>query len=375
MMNAKLSIHHIGARGPTQAFPANPAFEPSVVNVLYEADPDCIAELEQLNSGRAARMIVLNECVSGTGGQRTFCDAHHGYGSSMLEANADLKDLYIPAHWIDYDYTVYEAVSARSRREVATRTLDQIAGERSDVPLPDFLSLDTQGSELEILQGSPAALDSTVCIVTEVEFLPLYQDQPLFGEICSFLAGRGFVFARLFQLLNGSLYRAPLGLRGNGVPVTTDALFLKDPRSVASSGRTATGKATSLAKLAFFSITQGFVEHGLWALKEAEPYAWRELDLAEPWYSFMLQFDRHSAMFPRLMPETFFERHAATAIGKAEFSRMAAAHTVELERCLESLLALLRAHHLDDAAEALVRQVDIDRKRLDIPLKSAATPA
>jgi hypothetical protein len=32
----------------------------------------------------------------------------------------------------------------------------------------------------------------------------------------------------------------------------------------------------------------------------------------------------------------------------------------------------LRAHQLNDAAEALVRQVDIDRKRLDIPLIAAA---
>ncbi|WP_439536774.1 hypothetical protein [Methyloversatilis sp.] len=86
----------------------------------------------------------------------------------------------------------------------------------------------------------------------------------------------------------------------------------------------------------------------------------------------MLQFDRHSATFPRLMPETFFESHAATALGKAEFSRVAAAHTVDLERCLESLLALLRAHHLNDAADALVRQVAIDRTRLDIPSITAA---
>jgi FkbM family methyltransferase len=373
MLNAKLAIHHIGARGPTQAFRENPAFDASVVNVLYEADPDCITELEQLNSNRAAKVIVLNECVSGTGGPRTFCDAHHGYGSSLLEANADLSNLYIPAHWIDYDYTVYEAISAKSRREVATKTLDQIANERSDIPLPDFLSLDTQGSELEILRGSPAAVDAAVCIVTEVEFVPIYQDQPLFGEISAFLVGRGFVFARLFQLLNGSLYRAPLGLRGNGVPVTTDALFLKDPRAIGTSQRTAAGKAVSLAKLAFFSVSLGYVEHALWALNEAEHCAWRELDLAEPWFKFMLRFFEFSEQFPKLMPETFFERHADTAIGKAEFSRRTAVHAGELESCLTGLLTLLRVHHFDEAAEALLRQAGIDQNRLGLPPLSAAT--
>jgi FkbM family methyltransferase len=375
MLNAKLAVHHIGARGPTQAFPDNPAFEPSVVNVLYEADPDCIAELEQLNSNRTAKVIVLNECVSGTGGPQTFCDAYHGYGSSLLEANADLKDLYIPAHWIDYDYTVYEAISAKSRREVTTKTLDQITKERSDVPLPDFLSLDTQGSELDILRGSPAALDAAVCIVTEIEFVPLYQDQPLFGEICTFLASRGFVFAKLFQLLNGSLYRAPLGLRGNGIPITTDALFLRDPRSIASSDRTAVDRALSLAKLGFFSISQGYIEHGLWALKEAEHYAWRELNLEEPWFKFMLRFFELSEQFPKLMPETFFERHADTAIGKAEFSRRTAERVRELNSYLARMLILLRDHHFNEAAEALLRQAEIDQKRLDLPPLSVTANA
>ena len=370
MPNTKLSIHHIGARGPTQAFPTNPTIDACVINVLYEADPNCIAELEQLNSNRSARVVILNECVSGTGGARTFCDAYHGYGSSLLEANTDLKNLYIPAHWIDYDYTVYEAISAKSRRKVATKTLDQITEERSDVPLPDFLSLDTQGSELEILRGSPTALDSTVCIVTEVEFVPLYQDQPLFGEICTFLASRGFVFAKLFQLLNGSLYRAPIGLRGNGVPITTDALFLKDPRSIASSDRTSAGKAISLAKLAFLSISQGYIEHGIWAMNEAERYAWRELDLAESWFKFMLIFFELSKNFPKLMPETFFERHADTAIGKSEFSRLATEHILELKNCSTSMLALLRDYHFYEAAEALQRQLEIDQKRLDLPQMS-----
>lgn len=45
------------------------------------------------------------------------------------------------------------------------------------IPLPDFLSLDTQGSELEILSGSPHATGSALAVVCEVEFLPLYRGQ------------------------------------------------------------------------------------------------------------------------------------------------------------------------------------------------------
>lgn len=365
-MNTQLAIHHIGARGPTQAFATNPAFDTSIVNVLYEADPDCIDEVKQLNSNRAAKVIVLNECISGTGGPRTFCDAHHGYGSSLLEANIELKSLYIPAHWIDYDYTVYEAVSAQNRRQIETRTLDQIIANNSEVPLPDFLSLDTQGSELEILQGSPSALQNTVCIVTEVEFMPLYEKQPLFGDISAFLSSQGFIFARFFKFLNGALYRTPIGLRGNGFPVTTDALFLRDPRTISNSNRSDPEKALSLAKLAFFSLAQGYLEHALWALKEAERHAWKELVLAENWHGFMRQFSDLAKSMPELMPETFAERYGLAPIGKEAFAEHANSQITEVRQKQEELLALLREYHFDEAAKAIAQQTEIDLKRLAI---------
>lgn len=367
MRQVKLAVHHVGARGPTQAFPANPAFDRSVINVLYEADPACIAEIEALNRDRPAKVIVLNECVSGTGGARTFRDAHHGYGSSLLEANARLRSLYIPAHWIDYDYTVYEAICARSRRRVDTRTLDEIAAARAEVPLPDFISLDTQGTELEILRGSPAAVDAAVAIVTEVEFVPLYEGQPLFGEVCAFLVERGFVFARLFRIHEGSLHRAPIGLRGNGIPVTTDALFLRHPGSIAGAAGAEGDKALRRAKLAFFSLSQGYLEHATWALEEAERDRWRELAIDEPWYRFLLEFFALSKRFPALMPETFAERHGAASPGKAAFAARVAHEIAPLTEAIAGMQDLLREHHFDEAAEAMLHMVDIDQKRLGLP--------
>ena len=197
--------------------------------------------------------------------------------------------------------------------------------------------------------------------------MPLYQDQPLFGDICAFLTSRGFVFARFFRLLNGSMYRAPLGLRGEGIPVTTDALFLRDPRSILAADRKSEEKALGLAKLAFFSISQGYVEHALWALGEAEHHGWRELGLVEPWYEFMVRFFELSESFPQLMPETFRERHAETTMGKAEFAPHAAKRADELNQCLAGLLELLRSHHFGEAADALLRQAEIDQKRLGLP--------
>jgi FkbM family methyltransferase len=57
---------------------------------------------------------------------------------------------------------------------------------------PNFIKLDTQGSELEILEGAGECLDSVIGIEIEVEFAPVYQGQPLFPEVDTFLRSKGF---------------------------------------------------------------------------------------------------------------------------------------------------------------------------------------
>src|SRR5688572_10177302 len=57
---------------------------------------------------------------------------------------------------------------------------------------PDFIKLDTQGSELDILRGGEKTLACAVGVEIEVEFLPMYRGQPLFAEVDTFLRDSGF---------------------------------------------------------------------------------------------------------------------------------------------------------------------------------------
>ena len=56
----------------------------------------------------------------------------------------------------------------------------------------DFIKIDTQGSELDILEGSLDFLSRTVGIEVEMEFVEVYKGQPLFDEVNSFLTRNGF---------------------------------------------------------------------------------------------------------------------------------------------------------------------------------------
>ena len=64
----------------------------------------------------------------------------------------------------------------------------------------DIVKLDIQGYEMEALQGMEGLLHSIKIIVTEVAFIPLYENQPLFSDIDLFLQKINFQLFNLYGL-------------------------------------------------------------------------------------------------------------------------------------------------------------------------------
>jgi len=111
--------------------------------------------------------------------------------------------------------------------EVECDVLDDVL--RNQEVRPDYLKLDTQGSELKILAGADRVLREDILIAEiEVEFAPIYRDQPLFADVDAFMRERGFIL----QDLGNFLYMKPRGLAGvggaKGRIISADALYIKD---------------------------------------------------------------------------------------------------------------------------------------------------
>ncbi|MBS0338828.1 MAG: FkbM family methyltransferase, partial [Proteobacteria bacterium] len=85
---------------------------------------------------------------------------------------------------------LHEAVTLVAEHPVQTRRLDDVPG-LGDV---DFLKLDVQGAELMVLQGAERTLEDVVMVQVEVEFVELYENQPLFADVDRYLRSRGFMF-------------------------------------------------------------------------------------------------------------------------------------------------------------------------------------
>lgn len=62
-----------------------------------------------------------------------------------------------------------------------------------EIHIMDFLKMDVQGSEFAILEGGRSKLSQTVTVQTEISFVPLYEDQPVFGEIDLELRSQCFI--------------------------------------------------------------------------------------------------------------------------------------------------------------------------------------
>ena len=79
--------------------------------------------------------------------------------------------------------------TVKERIAVPTRRLDDIA----EIAHLDFLKMDVQGAEREILAHGRAKLKETVAIQTEVSFVPLYRGQAPLGEIDLMMRELGFL--------------------------------------------------------------------------------------------------------------------------------------------------------------------------------------
>ncbi len=65
--------------------------------------------------------------------------------------------------------------------------------EKNQINKIDFLKIDTQGYELEILKGAIEALKNTDVILLEVSLLDIHKNVPLLHEVCNFMYQYGFV--------------------------------------------------------------------------------------------------------------------------------------------------------------------------------------
>ena len=140
--------------------------------------------------------------------------------SSLLPPNRAVVDRFP-------DADRYDVVGSQT---VACTTVDAALA-RAGAAM-DFIKIDTQGAELDVLRGAERSLGTCLGIEVEVEFQPLYQGAAVFRDVDGWIAARGF---ELFDLRRTFFPRAGAPAepaQAKGQIVFGDALYFRDWRTL-----------------------------------------------------------------------------------------------------------------------------------------------
>lgn len=215
---------------------------PNAVYVGFEPDVDECARLNQTTTDGFTYFPIALGRQEGT---RSLHVTGSPACSSFLTPNAVLLERFLD---LAPEFMVVRTV------EMETASLDTFLPAHG-IDQADFLKLDTQGTELEILEGADRLLRASILGVrVEVEFAPMYLGQPLFADVDRFLRERDFC---LFDLNRYRVRRKrfPRASPTRGQLLWGQALYLKRAETLDS--------AASRLRLAALATIFGFGDYGL----------------------------------------------------------------------------------------------------------------
>lgn len=146
-----------------------------------------------------------------------------------ITKNGMCCSLYKPNDAFNQQYNALDVCELVKVISIETATLDSFCLE-NQIQGIDFVKIDIQGAELDVMRGGVGALASVLSIVSEVEFVPMYEGQPLFGDVCEYLSETGLMFHKFLGVSGRAL--KPMIVKGNRNFATqhmwADAVFVKD---------------------------------------------------------------------------------------------------------------------------------------------------
>ncbi|WP_414572787.1 FkbM family methyltransferase [Nostoc sp. CCY 9925] len=229
-------------------------FAPNLTIYGFDADADaCEAaeaelELKQINWTEKHIPLALGKSV----GEATLYVTKHPMCSSLYPPNEAYTARFTNLPELcNLDFTI----------EIETTTLDSFCN-TEEINTIDFLQIDVQGADLQVLEGASEILKRGVLgVQVEVEFSHIYVNQPLFADVDVFLRGHGFT---LFDLETAYRHRARSPIASTQRPgqlLWGNAYYLQDP--IRENANLQIKEPAKILKLACIADVLGFPDYAL----------------------------------------------------------------------------------------------------------------
>ena len=202
------------------------AFGESLRAFCFEPDKE---ECDRLNGQCQSNIKFIPEAIGASNGMATLYDTRFNASSGLYKVN----DKFFGRLMNRDNATVLNT------RQVRLKTFDLVR-EEYEIPEPDFIKLDVEGAELEILKATD--LSSTFGFFTEFRFHREINGSPPFYELDNYARSQGFM---LYDIQVGRQSRKTLPYPGprmnwntgerfyastvRGQVMDGDALYLRDP--------------------------------------------------------------------------------------------------------------------------------------------------
>jgi len=255
MADLPVACLDVGSRG---------GIEPDLLPVAFAVDAvgfePAAAECERLNasdSGPWRSVRFIPAALAGKSGAAALHIAQNPASSSLLAPLRETADRF--------DKTAYSTIVGMA--QVETCGLDEAVG-RFGLPGFDFLKLDTEGTELDILRSGEAAVARALGVKVEVSFVTFREGQPPARDIDGFLAERGFELMALMApsswRVHGHATHPQLG--GEAIPYSRgqlahgDYLYLRHPARLGLEALDETGNAERRIRAAWIAMAYGYFD-------------------------------------------------------------------------------------------------------------------